>query len=151
MTTTLTRSYEWDMGHRLPDHDGKCRRLHGHRYRMEVVVAGAVDMVPGRSTTGMVIDFGRLDGLVKPIVAEMDHFTLLWESDPMMPNVELLGVGVIPCAYVPTAENLARDLFRSIASALAMWAKGGTEGERDVRLESVRLWETPTSYVLVTE
>ena len=35
-----TRRIEWDMGHRVPEHGGKCRTPHGHRYVAEVTVRG---------------------------------------------------------------------------------------------------------------
>ena len=57
---TVTRRYEWDMAHRLPEHSGKCSRLHGHRYVAEIDVEGEIDQASG-SSHGMVLDFGDLD------------------------------------------------------------------------------------------
>ena len=36
----LTISEEFEAAHRLPDYDGKCCRLHGHNWRVEVAVRG---------------------------------------------------------------------------------------------------------------
>jgi len=41
-TTSITREYRWEMGHALLHHKGKCYRPHGHNYRMEIEVSGAV-------------------------------------------------------------------------------------------------------------
>jgi 6-pyruvoyl-tetrahydropterin synthase len=48
----------------------KCRRPHGHRYRMWITVAGGLD------ADGMVIEYGILDKIVKPIWALCDHHDL---------------------------------------------------------------------------
>ena len=36
----ITRRLEFDAGHRIPDHQSQCRHLHGHRYAIEITLAG---------------------------------------------------------------------------------------------------------------
>ena len=48
MKTTITVSTTFAAAHRLPDHEGKCRRLHGHTYGLEVTVAGHSPGRPAR-------------------------------------------------------------------------------------------------------
>ncbi|MCO4772298.1 MAG: 6-carboxytetrahydropterin synthase [Deltaproteobacteria bacterium] len=47
---------------------GRCYRMHGHDYRLEVVVEGTPD---GR--TGMVVDFHEVQDAIGPLVKAMDH------------------------------------------------------------------------------
>ncbi len=42
MKTKISRRIEWDMGHRIPDHQSLCKHPHGHRYVAEVTVEGLV-------------------------------------------------------------------------------------------------------------
>jgi len=65
----VRRAFEFEAAHRLPEHPGKCRRLHGHSYRLVVAVDGRVD-----PSTGMVIDFSELKRVVADrVVDRLDH------------------------------------------------------------------------------
>ena len=73
MQVELSRAYHFSAAHHLPHapEGHKCRRLHGHSYRIDVAVRGEVD-----ARTGWLIDYADIDSVVKPIVAEIDHCTL---------------------------------------------------------------------------
>ena len=66
----LAKTFSFEAAHFLPTfpEGHKCRRLHGHSFRLEVLVAGEVD--PAK---GYLIDYGDLKRLVGPIVDELDH------------------------------------------------------------------------------
>ena len=70
MKVRLSRSYTFEASHRLENmpQDHSCYRLHGHGYKVDIEVAGDVD-----ATTGMLIDFLKLDSIVKPIIELLDH------------------------------------------------------------------------------
>lgn len=132
---------EWDMGHRLPNHDGKCRNLHGHRYAAELTIKGEPQAPTNSPTDGMVADFGHVKSELKRIVDERyDHFTLLHTADPLAATFSQLEttVGVRLVHYVPTAENIAAALLGEIVVEL-----------KGVTVAALRLYETPTSYVEV--
>ncbi len=57
-----------DCAHFLPGHD-KCGSLHGHTYRIEVVIEG-------EKKSGMIMDFAELKGRIKEGLAYFDHKTL---------------------------------------------------------------------------
>jgi 6-pyruvoyltetrahydropterin/6-carboxytetrahydropterin synthase len=86
------------VAHRLPNHSGACRNLHGHNYEITVEASGQIS-----STTGMVKDFQTFDALWKDLKALFDHRTLLWDKDPLCSTME----NVCKCAWLPTAENIA--------------------------------------------
>lgn len=114
----LGRTYEFDAAHKLPEYSGKCNRLHGHTYKMEVVVQGTVQREG--SDQGMIIDFNKLDSLImESVVNKLDHSYLNDLID------------------TPTAEYLVGY----IAGELLM-----TCSRNDLRLVKVKLWETPNSY-----
>ena len=73
MQVELCRTYHFAAAHHLPraPEGHKCRRLHGHSYRIEVAVRGAVD-----PKTGWLMDYGEIDRRVRPVIAELDHRTL---------------------------------------------------------------------------
>jgi 6-pyruvoyltetrahydropterin/6-carboxytetrahydropterin synthase len=125
---TVTRRYEWDMGHRLPLHEGKCQRLHGHRYVAEVSVSGPV-VTALISSTGMVVDFGDLDALLENTIGEWDHRTMLWDQD----NAVMDAPGVFRVPYMPTAENICLEIRRRVSSYLI----------EPLHVSKVRVWETP--------
>lgn len=81
--------------HILPNHPGKCSRLHGHNWKITVEVEGAVSR-----TTGMVLDFADVKRAVKPIIERLDHQHL---------NYYL---------QLPTAENLAAYFAFELAPEL---------------------------------
>lgn len=83
-TMDLTKSFRFEAAHRLPEHAGKCARLHGHSYILEVTVRG-----PVLEPQGMVVDFEDITLAVKREVLErLDHTFL----NDLIPN--------------PTAENV---------------------------------------------
>ena len=65
----VRRRFDFEAAHRLPEHPGKCRRLHGHSYALVVTVEGPID-----PQSGMVLDFAELKRIVKrEIVEQVDH------------------------------------------------------------------------------
>jgi len=68
MKTRVCKTFSFDAAHRLPNYEGKCSRLHGHRWVLEVEVSGRV------GEDGMVVDFARLKDIVNSLViGELDH------------------------------------------------------------------------------
>lgn len=139
---TVTRKIEFDYGHRVLGHEGKCRHLHGHRGVAEITVAAkqrALDSI------GRVIDFSCIKDIVGGwIEANWDHNVLLHPDDPLATQQELLGdkqpyIIERGCEHNrnPTAENMAEELFLVTCKLLAM---------TDVYPVSVRIWETPNCY-----
>lgn len=101
MSYRIVRTYDVSAAHRLPDHDGKCSRQHGHNYTVEVHVS-APGLVSDGPQRGMVVDYGRLDDVVEPILDEyVDHRNLNATLDADEP---------------PTAEVIAEWLYKKIGN-----------------------------------
>lgn len=94
MRTRLTRSFTFEAAHHLPLHPGRCRRLHGHHYRLEVTVEGPV------GPDGMVVDFDELASAVSELVlSRYDHQLL----NDLFDN--------------PTAEVIASETWKVLEAA----------------------------------
>ena len=91
----LVVSFHWSAAHRLPRYMGRCYRMHGHDYRLEVVVEGVPD---GR--TGMVVDFHDVQRAVAPLVSDMEHSCF----NDVLEN--------------PTAEAIVVWIWRRVAPSL---------------------------------
>lgn len=141
----ITIRVEWDMGHRLPNHGGLCRNLHGHRYAAEVTLSGGVTHNPGAADEGMVMDFGPVKAMVRELLVERDHRFLVAQSDPLLDAMTALP-GVLSVPYVPTAENIADDLLRTVRHHLTVLLESEGYLGGAVSVSRLRLYETPTSW-----
>ncbi len=126
---SVTKRIDFCYGHRLLDHDGVCRHLHGHNAVAEIEVrAETLD------SRDMVVDFGDIKRLVKEwIDREIDHRMILRHDDPLVKTLQALGEPVYLLDSNPTAERIARLLF-------------DVSRERGLAVDRVTLWETPSSW-----
>lgn len=101
MKTTLTKTFSFESAHWLPcfPEGHKCRRMHGHSFKVDVIVSGEVD--PDR---GYLIDFAQIKDAIRPLEEQLDHRVL---ND-------------IPGLEVPTAENLARWIYDRLLPELPL-------------------------------
>ena len=140
---TITKRLEFDAGHRIPDHRSECRNLHGHRYVLELTLEGEVVDAPGSSEHGMLMDFSDVKAIaLKHLVERWDHAFLVYEGDrPVREFLESLpGHKTVVLDAVPTAENLARIAFETLAPLVR------DRYGRGLRLAKVRIYETPNSW-----
>lgn len=145
MSYHIMCSFEWDMAHRIPGHRGKCRNLHGHRYRAEVLLVSEM-LTP----EGFVMDFGEIKRLLGAwIDANLDHNVMYQRGDPVMEAMrdalrDIGDDGHLHSWYVlenpPTAENIAAHLDEVATQLLTT---------DDVSVWRVRVYETPTTYAEV--
>ncbi len=116
MSWQAKRYHDISCGHRVVGHEGKCRHLHGHNYRVHFTCeADELDNV------GRVIDFSDMKSkLCMWLEENWDHKMLLWEHDPVA-NVltddkiktgdgTTLDDGIVLVPFNPTAENIAQHL-----------------------------------------
>ncbi|MCE5254065.1 MAG: 6-carboxytetrahydropterin synthase QueD [Actinomycetia bacterium] len=89
MKITVTVSATFAAAHRLPDHEGKCRRLHGHTYGLEVTVEGTPQ--PAGPAAGMVMDFAELRRCVRECVVDVLDHRLLNEVLDFTPTSEAVA------------------------------------------------------------
>lgn len=91
MTWTLTKTARFEASHRLPRHDGKCSRLHGHSWQVKVEARGGALMGDGPKS-GMLVDYADLGGPLKALVeASLDHYHLNDSTGLENPTSEALA------------------------------------------------------------
>ena len=89
MRTRLERSYRFEAAHFLPKVPAghKCARMHGHSYKVDVIIEGDVD-----PELGWVMDFAEIDEHVLPLVRRLDHQVLNEVDGLANPTSELLAI-----------------------------------------------------------
>jgi 6-pyruvoyltetrahydropterin/6-carboxytetrahydropterin synthase len=125
---SVTKRLEFCYGHRLLDHAGVCRHVHGHNAVVEIdISAGTLD------DQDMVVDFADIKRAVKGwIDRELDHKMILKHDDPLVEVLRAQGEPIFTLDANPTAERLAKLIFDT-ATALGF------------NVSAVRFWETPGS------
>lgn len=135
----IAKEYRWEMGHRLPDHPGLCRNVHGHSYRMIVELEGEVN------EDGMVIDFYELGKIVKPIVEMFDHSFLVHKDDSkLIAMLEELESRRVVVDYSATVENICKDILQRIIKRIR------EEEIKNISKVTVTLFETPNASAILT-
>lgn len=139
----ITRRLEFDAGHRIPNHSSQCRHLHGHRYAIEITLSGPVVATAGAADEGMVMDFSAVKVIAQQhVVDPWDHAFLAWKQDAVVVAflAGLPGHKTVLFDAPPTAEHLAQTAF-VLLDQHYMKQYGG-----DLRLERIRLYETPNCW-----
>lgn len=131
----ITRRLEWDAGHRIVGHEGKCKNLHGHRYVAELSYSA-----PGLDSLGRVVDFSFIkDTIGKWIDDNWDHNMILWDQDPIFleENIsKIIGRDPFVMSCQPTAENMASYLMDVCQSKCP----------KHLHVHNVRIYETPNCW-----
>lgn len=125
----LSKSFSFEFAHRLPDHDGKCRRLHGHSGLLTVVVKGN-DLYTDGPKVGMLLDYGDISSVVELFVGEFLDHHYLNESTGLLN---------------PTSEALAKWVYERLVHKIARLRVDPQSGISLISLKSVSVHETCTS------
>lgn len=100
----IFKAFTLESAHRLPNlpADHKCSRIHGHSFRVELHVSGAVD-----ARLGWVLDFADIKAAFQPLFEQLDHRYLN----------EVAGL------ENPTSENLAKWIWQRVKPGLPLLSK----------------------------
>lgn len=163
-THLISREIGIDAGHRVTDHNSKCRNLHGHRYAIQAWCRGP--LFSSGEQCGMVLDFSFLkDEMMSQISVKFDHAFIFWMQDALCrtmfgldddclgETVDLIvkqegffagsgrgGSKICVVPFVPTAECLARFWFSLIAPRVI------ERSSSKACLVCVKVWETPNCW-----
>lgn len=108
---TAERYHDISCGHRVVGHEGKCRFLHGHNYRIHFTVSSdALDDI------GRVVDFSVIKSqLCQWLEEHFDHKFLIWEEDDLLEQLQALSPeSLVIVPFNPTAENIAQYLVEVV-------------------------------------
>jgi 6-pyruvoyltetrahydropterin/6-carboxytetrahydropterin synthase len=103
-------------GHALRNYKGKCENIHGHNWRVRVVIEG--EQLDG---TGLLVDFIDVKDLMGSVIARLDHQFLNEVAPFDVKN--------------PSAENIAEYFYEQMSTGLAATPV-------PVRIREVKIWET---------
>ena len=144
----ITTRLEFDAGHRIPNHKSQCRNLHGHRYVLEITLSGDIIAQKEVSEDGMVMDFSDVKKIARESVVDVwDHAFLVFKGDQVVLDFlnSLPNHKTVIFPTVPTAENMAAEAFKILKNQYQ-----DTYGNH-LKLERVRLYETPNSWADATK
>jgi 6-pyruvoyltetrahydropterin/6-carboxytetrahydropterin synthase len=102
-------------GHALRNYKGKCENVHGHNFRVQVVIEGET-----LDQTGMLVDFIDVKNAMRAIIERLDHVFLNDISPFDIKN--------------PSAENIAEYFHQEMTANLT--------AEIPVKIREVKVWET---------
>jgi 6-pyruvoyltetrahydropterin/6-carboxytetrahydropterin synthase len=91
MHMELRKTFQFEAAHLLPHlpKSHKCRRLHGHSFKVEVAVAGKWD-----PKLGWVMDYADISAAFKPLWSKLDHFYLNDIPGLDNPTSEILAIWI---------------------------------------------------------
>ncbi|MCK4864334.1 MAG: 6-carboxytetrahydropterin synthase QueD [Gammaproteobacteria bacterium] len=120
---TMKILLDFAAAHLLRNYEGVCNRLHGHNWKVEVLVtATKLDDV------GMGMDFKVIKDATRELIGKLDHRNL--NEIPPFDKIN------------PTAENISEYLYSELSKVL------NTDG---INVSAVSLWETDRACVTYTE
>ena len=120
---TMKILLDFAAAHLLRNYEGVCNRLHGHNWKVEVLVtATKLDDV------GMGMDFKVIKDATRELIGKLDHRNL---ND--IPPFDKIN---------PTAENISEYLYSELSNEL------NTDG---IKVSAVSLWETDRACVTYSE
>ena len=129
---TVTKTVKFDAAHVLTNHQGLCKNLHGHTYRVDVSVSQAAD-----DDRDMVIDFKDLKGIANEVVCDRFDHAFIYNTESVGEReiaavVEKNGMRTVAIPFRSTAENLAKLFFSDLTARIP-------------GLVAVKVWETADS------
>jgi 6-pyruvoyltetrahydropterin/6-carboxytetrahydropterin synthase len=112
----------FDAAHYLPNYQGKCENLHGHRFKVVARLEAT-----GLDETGLAYDFAQLKQHLRETLTRFDHTCL---ND--VPPFDKIG---------PSSENIAATVYDLLQARFS---------DPGVKLVGVEVWESPTAGVAYT-
>ena len=128
----IAKEFRWEMGHRLPDHFGKCKNIHGHSYKMLVEFSGELDK------SGMIIDYYDVEKIINPVIETLDHAFMVNKNDKVVLDfLEKMDSKRVVVDFESTAENICKYLLNEVSK---------TSLPENVKEIKVRVQETTEDY-----
>ena len=134
MVLRIYKETHFDASHRLMHYEGKCSRLHGHRWSVEVWMEGVPD-----AKSSILVDYN----IIKNIINIDDHQVILNKDDPLVEAIAPFQTPVLTNGD-PSSELLAED----IRSRLDAFCR---EHDMEAHVSKIRVWESDGCYAEVEE
>lgn len=132
-----TRKFAFDAAHRILGYQGKCHKLHGHRYELEITFTAKT-----QDDLGILFDFAIMKEIFgKWIDDNFDHNAILAQGDKELGDfiTKTTKQKIYYIEQNPTAENIAKHLMYDVfPQLLAPYA---------AIITKLTLYETPNCFV----
>lgn len=129
---SITKEFTFETAHRISNHPGACKHIHGHSYRLLVTVSA--DQI---KENDMIIDFKDLKQIVNDEVIDFfDHALLLKRNEENSKFSQPLDSKIFWMEFEPTVERLIDYIRIQIQQAL----------NEPVFLKKLKLFETASSF-----
>ncbi len=132
-----------EIAHMVPQHTGKCRRLHGHSVSLSVrVEADQLDQ------QGFVLDFTHVKPMMKELLEQLDHHTLLADHSYVKDEHQVRVETPDKHYSFPEEDVVILPVFATTAEEMAKWAgteiwkKIPEEDQDRITYAEVTFWET---------
>lgn len=138
---SVTKILRFEAAHVINEYPGACGRIHGHSYELHITVKLASAVGGYIGGMGIIYDFKDLKKLVSTEVIEvLDHKLLVSKKYVGTTKIHLPPEEIVVFEAEPTAENLLIFINERLRGKMP----------DEVRLISLRLWETKDSYAELT-
>ncbi|QQS36326.1 MAG: 6-carboxytetrahydropterin synthase [Ignavibacteriales bacterium] len=128
----IAKEFKWEMGHRLPEHFGQCKNIHGHSYKMRIELEGEPD------ESGMVMDYYILEKIIQPVIEKLDHAFLVYREDKeVIAFLDNLNSKKVVVDFQSTVENLVSYFLAELSNS---------KFPENVKAVSVRVHETADDF-----
>lgn len=125
---TITKEIYFCYGHRLMNHSGKCKNLHGHSVKASISIKQ-----DSLDEQDMVCDFSHIKDIAESYINQhLDHNFLLHKNDPIIPMLIEQNERFMTLDNHPTAEILSKMIFLHLK-------------EKGLNVDQVTLWETASA------
>lgn len=106
----VAKEFKWEMGHRLSFHQGKCKNLHGHSYKLLVEFEGKTNK------DGIVIDYFDIKTMIAPLIEKIDHSFMIYKNDTeLISALSNIKTKLVIVEFESTAENICKYFIDEIA------------------------------------
>jgi len=117
----LYKHFQFEAGHQLPNHNGKCRRPHGHSYKLTVKLQSDTLHASG-SCQNMVMDFADLSAIVDDMIATyLDHHWLNETLDCEAPTAEVIARWIYQHLKPQLPQLTAVTLNETASAGVTYW------------------------------
>jgi 6-pyruvoyltetrahydropterin/6-carboxytetrahydropterin synthase len=146
MPYRVCKTIDVENGHMLSKHPSKCRYPHGHTRKVEFVLE-AEDL----DRNDMVCDFKVVEEVIADYLETLDHALCVNTTDPAYAQLRAVyGDRVVPFEEEdPTTEVMARTIFQVFSKRIGDYSivrESDYPLRKSVRLVSVKVWETASSW-----
>jgi 6-pyruvoyltetrahydropterin/6-carboxytetrahydropterin synthase len=120
----IYKEFRFEAAHRLPHHDGKCSRIHGHSWIGRVYIKSN-NLIEQGPKQGMVIDFKDIKKHLNPLLEQfLDHYYLNETMELENPTCELIAKWIFEKLELAGLQGLQGVEIQETCTAGARFTKG---------------------------